>query len=63
MVWSNLPSINRRKTLEITGHSYFEEEADEMFNLKNDLTEEELWVWIRTQPKILPQGKKNSYLH
>ena len=50
--------INRRKTLEITGHSYFEEEADEMFNLKNDLTEEELWVWIRTQPKILPQGKK-----
>ena len=32
-----------------------------MFNLKNDLTEEELWVWIRTQPKILPQGKKELF--
>ena len=50
--------INRRKTLEIKGHSYYEGEADEKFNLKNDLTEEELWVWIRTQPNILPQGKK-----
>ena len=50
--------INRRRALEITGHSYFEGEADEKFNLKNDLTEEELWVWIRTQPKILPQGEK-----
>ena len=50
--------INRRRVLEITSHSYFEGEADEMFKLKNDLTEEELWAWIRTQPKILPQGKK-----
>jgi hypothetical protein len=40
----------------VKSHSYFEGEADQNFQFKDALTEEELWVWIRTQPDRLPQG-------
>lgn len=48
--------LNRRKGLEIKSHSYFEGEADQDLNFKDALSEEELWVWIRTQPQLLPLG-------
>jgi hypothetical protein len=48
--------LNRREGLEVKSHSYFEGEADQNFQFKDALTEEELWVWIRTQPDRLPQG-------
>ena len=48
--------LNRRNNLEIQSHSYFEGEADQKLQLKDALTEEELWVWIRTQPELLPEG-------
>ena len=48
--------LNRREGLEVKSHSYFEGEADQNIQFKDALTEEELWVWIRTQPDRLPQG-------
>ena len=48
--------LNRRENLEVKSHSYFEGEADQNLQFKDALTEEELWVWIRTQPDRLPQG-------
>lgn len=48
--------LNRRENLEVKSHSYFEGEADQNLKFKDALTEEELWVWIRTQPDRLPQG-------
>lgn len=48
--------LNRRKGLEIKSHSYFEGEADQELLFKDALSEEELWVWIRTQPELLPLG-------
>ena len=48
--------LNRRKGLDIKSHSYFEGEADQELHLKEALSEEELWVWIRTQPELLPLG-------
>lgn len=48
--------LNRKKGLAIKSHSYFEGEADQALHLKDALTEEELWVWIRTQPELLPLG-------
>ena len=48
--------LNRREGLEVKSHSYFEGEADQNLQFKDALIEEELWVWIRTQPDLLPQG-------
>ena len=31
-------------------------DADQDINLKNRLTEDELWHWIRINPQLLPQG-------
>ena len=49
--------LNKKNRLQIESHSYFEGEADQNINLKNGLTEDELWHWIRTNPELLPQGK------
>jgi hypothetical protein len=48
--------LNRRADIAITSHSYFQGEADQNFNFKDALTEEELWMWVRTQPDQLPLG-------
>ena len=49
--------LNKKNRLNIKSHSYFEEEADQKINLKNGLTEDELWHWIRITPMTLPQGE------
>ena len=49
--------LNRRENLKISSHSYFEDEADQNTNLKDNLTEDEIWTLIRTQPELLPKGK------
>tara|TARA_B100000886_G_scaffold32087_1_gene20026 strand:+ start:250 stop:1125 length:876 start_codon:yes stop_codon:yes gene_type:complete len=49
--------LNRRGGLKISSHSYFEGEADQNINLKDNLTEDEIWTLIRTQPELLPKGK------
>jgi len=49
--------LNRKEKIQIKSHSYFEGEADQNLTFKNGLTEDELWMWIRTQPNELPQGK------
>lgn len=48
--------LNNRKDFEITSHSYFEGEADEHFNLKKAILENELWTQLRIDPKSLPTG-------
>ena len=49
--------LNKKNRLRIQSHSYFEGEADQEINLKNGLTEDELWHWIRIAPAALPQGE------
>ena len=49
--------LNKKSLLNIKSHSYFEGEADQNINLKNGLTEDELWHWIRVDPMALPQGE------
>ena len=49
--------LNRRETLQISSHSYFEGEADQELKLEDVLTEDEIWNWIRTQPDQLPIGE------
>ena len=48
--------LNRRKGIEIISHSYFEGESDQNLKFQDALTEEELWMWIRTQHEHLPEG-------
>ena len=48
--------LNKKNTLHIKSHSYFEGEADQNIHLKNGLTEDELWHWIRINPELLPLG-------
>lgn len=48
--------LNRKDNLKVKSHSYFEGEADQNLQFQDALTEEELWMWIRTQPDRLPQG-------
>jgi hypothetical protein len=43
--------LNKKNRLQIQSHSYFEGEADQQLTLKNGLTEDELWHWIRTNPE------------
>ncbi len=49
--------INNKDDFEITSHSYFETEADENFNLKKHVLENEIWNKIRINPNGLPTGK------
>lgn len=49
--------LNNRTEFEIASHSYFESEADEAFNLKKSILENELWTQLRINPKTLPTGK------
>lgn len=49
--------LNKKNRLSVESHSYFEGEADQKINLKNGLTEDELWHWIRITPETLPQGE------
>jgi hypothetical protein len=48
--------LNNRDSYEILSHSYFEGEADQVFSLKKDILENELWAQLRINPKELPVG-------
>lgn len=41
----------------VTSHSYFEQEADQVFSLRKTLLEDELWSIIRLDPGNLPTGE------
>lgn len=48
--------LNNKAQFEITSHSYFEGEADELFKLDKAILENELWTKLRIDPKTLPAG-------
>ncbi|MBX2828252.1 MAG: septum formation inhibitor Maf [Flavobacteriaceae bacterium] len=48
--------LNNREGYEVTGHSYFEGEADEDLKLPEVWLESELWNLIRIDPEGLPMG-------
>lgn len=48
--------INNKDLFDITSHSYFETEADEHFQIKKTILENELWVQLRINPQSLPVG-------
>ncbi len=48
--------LNNKNLFEVMSHSYFEREADEKFNLKKAILENELWTQLRIDPKSLPTG-------
>jgi hypothetical protein len=49
--------LNKKNNLIVESHSYFEGEADQKINLKNGLTEDEIWHLVRTAPENLPLGQ------
>jgi len=48
--------LNNRNDFEISSYSYFQEEADESFNLDKAILENEIWTQLRLNPKLLPIG-------
>jgi hypothetical protein len=48
--------LNNRTDFEVISHSYFQNEADQAFNLEKTWTENELWTKLRIDPKSLPIG-------
>ncbi len=48
--------LNNRNDFEIKSHSYFQEEADEEFNLQKTYLENEVWTQLRVDPNQLPVG-------
>ncbi|EDP70507.1 hypothetical protein FBALC1_07108 [Flavobacteriales bacterium ALC-1] len=48
--------LNNRKDFEVQSHSYFQNEADQNFNVDKTWTENELWTKLRIDPKSLPVG-------
>lgn len=48
--------LNNKSSFEIMSHSYFEGEADSLFNLNKATLENELWTQLRIDPKSLPTG-------
>lgn len=48
--------VFKSDTFHVTSHSYFEREADQEFNLKAALLEDEVWSRIRVSPQSLPVG-------
>lgn len=48
--------LNNREDFNIVAHSYFEGEADQDFNVKKAVLENELWTQLRIDPKSLPTG-------
>lgn len=48
--------LNNRDDYEIMSHSYFQSDADQNFNIKKAILENELWAKLRVNPKSLPTG-------
>ena len=53
---SYLQSNFRNGSYHFSGHSYFENEADQEFALKDAVLEDEIWNLIRINPEKLPMG-------
>ncbi len=49
--------LNNRKSFEIKSHSYFESEADQVFDFQKTHLEDELWTQLRVNPAELPSGE------
>lgn len=49
--------LNNRTAFEVRSHSYFENEADEEFELDKSILENELWTQLRLNPESLPTGQ------
>ncbi|WP_242121345.1 septum formation inhibitor Maf [Aestuariivivens sediminicola] len=49
--------LNTREQIEVTLHSYFENEADQEYALEKSIMENELWTKLRIDPKSLPTGE------
>lgn len=49
--------LNNRKDFEVQVHSYFENKADEEFNVSKAILENELWSLLRIDPTLLPTGE------
>ncbi|SFR48110.1 hypothetical protein SAMN04490243_2028 [Robiginitalea myxolifaciens] len=49
--------LNRRDSLQVIGHSYFESEGEQDFKLPLEITEDELWMRLRIAPERLPLGE------
>ena len=41
----------------VKSHSYFQEEADEQFSVRQEFLEDEIWNYIRLNPQSLPVGE------
>lgn len=48
--------LNNRNDFEIISHSYFQGEADELFNVDKAILENEIWTQLKIDPKQLPTG-------
>lgn len=48
--------LNNKSNFELTSHSYFENEADQVFQIPKAILENELWTQLRFNPNQLPQG-------
>ncbi len=48
--------LNNRSEFEVKSHSYFEGDADQIFNVPKTWLENELWNLIRISPEELPTG-------
>jgi hypothetical protein len=53
--WSQLNL--RGSKYEVTGHSYFEDEADYEATLNAAWLEDEIWTQLRLSPELLPEGE------
>lgn len=51
--------LNNREKFEVNSHSYFQDEADKVYNLNKSILENELWTQLRLDPKQLPTGELN----
>lgn len=49
--------LNNRNSFEINSHSYFESEADQVFDFQKTHLEDELWTQLRVNPAELPSGE------
>lgn len=53
--------LNHKKDFELETHSYFEGEADSSFRIKPTLSENQLWIQLRINPKQIKPGKHKLF--
>jgi hypothetical protein len=53
--------LNHRGDFQLETHSYFEDDADSTFTLKPNLSENQIWIQLRIDPKELKLGKQDLF--